>query len=163
MKLKFLILALAISGCTTSPSSFIKNAAKLDDTDVCQNFLKDFNKLYRKKSSGTITALESQYLTKLEYQYDSRSLTRPRCERLVAENNKRILAGVAAVTAAVAVANYASKNSGGGYAPQGYAWDQFYDNSYNLIWRCRNKSNGQFAADSFCSGQYKVDSTWTGK
>ena len=64
-----------------------------------------------------------------------------------------IAVGVVAAAGAGGSNNYSS----------GYAWDQFYDGNYNLVWRCRDKSTGQFAYNSACSGQYQNDNTWTGK
>ncbi len=45
----------------------------------------------------------------------------------------------------------------------GYAWDQHYGGYGTLIWRCRDKSNGQWAPDSKCAGKPKNDNTWPGK
>ena len=53
--------------------------------------------------------------------------------------------------------------SGYDYSGSGYAWDAFYDQYGNIQWRCRDKSNGEFAYDSNCSGLVKSDNTWPGK
>lgn len=42
----------------------------------------------------------------------------------------------------------------------GYAWDAFYNEYHRIVWRCRNKENGQFANDRKCSGMEQTDSTW---
>lgn len=42
----------------------------------------------------------------------------------------------------------------------GYAWDAFYNQYNQIIWRCRNKSNGQFARNINCNGKTKRDNTW---
>lgn len=43
-----------------------------------------------------------------------------------------------------------------------WAWDEFYNEKYNLQWRCRGKSTGQFAEDFRCYGKIKDDRTWPG-
>ena len=42
-------------------------------------------------------------------------------------------------------------------------WDQFYDQYYNLVWRCRGIQTGQFADSSNCYYDYKDDDRWPGK
>ena len=44
----------------------------------------------------------------------------------------------------------------------GYAWDKHYGANNTLIWRCRDKSNGQWASNSKCEGKPKNDNTWPG-
>lgn len=44
-----------------------------------------------------------------------------------------------------------------------YDWDQFYNQYYRLVWRCRNVSNGQFAPDFKCAGKSKTDFRWPRK
>ena len=46
-----------------------------------------------------------------------------------------------------------------------YFWDEFYNGPFctgELIWRCRNSSNGEFASDSRCTGS-KLDLKWPSK
>ncbi|TPJ52407.1 hypothetical protein [Mesorhizobium sp. B2-6-4] len=67
--------------------------------------------------------------------------------------------------AAVAVA--ANNGYGGGYyrpppTVYGVAWDQFYDQFYNLTWRCRDKATGRFVDDYYCNGMPMFDSAWPG-
>ena len=73
------------------------------------------------------------------------------------------IVATAAAAGGIAAAN--STNGGaeeyysGGY---GVAWDQFYDQNYQLIWSCRDKATGQFVYDYQCGGQAMVDTTWPG-
>lgn len=43
-----------------------------------------------------------------------------------------------------------------------WAWDQFYNDQYDLIWRCRGKQTGQFAPDQKCQWDIRADTTWPG-
>ena len=46
-----------------------------------------------------------------------------------------------------------------------YYWDEFYNGPFctgELIWRCRDASNGEFASDSRCTGS-KLDLKWPSK
>jgi hypothetical protein len=42
-------------------------------------------------------------------------------------------------------------------------WDEFYDQSGDLVWTCRGVQTGQFAEFERCSGRYQTDSRWPGK
>ena len=42
-------------------------------------------------------------------------------------------------------------------------WDAFYDQNYNLIWRCRGINTGRFADNSKCSMDAKDDDRWPSK
>lgn len=58
-------------------------------------------------------------------------------------------------SAAVALA--ANSGYGGGYyrpprTAYGVAWDQFYEQNYALMWRCRDKATGRFVDDFYCNG-----------
>jgi hypothetical protein len=154
------ILVSILTGCAASQGKFTSDQYTLSDTKVCRNYIKDKDKL----GSGYTASddSDSQYVRALKGQVRFRNLTVPKCESLISSQNSNIFAGVAAVTVAALVVN-AAKNSGGGSYQSGYAWDAFYDNSYRLVWRCRNKSNGQFAYDSSCSGKLKTDNTWPAK
>lgn len=78
----------------------------------------------------------------------------------------RTLLSIVAVAGAVAVA--ANGGGGGGassYAAQDYdwAWDEFYNQHYQLVWACRGKQTGQFADLEKCAYKYKSDITWPAK
>lgn len=155
----FLIVSL-ITGCAASSTRLIEDGNSLSDTRFCRNYLNDYRDLWQKEREQNISSKEVDYLIALRDQKERRSLTRAKCEELVKDQNTTAVAiGVLVVMAA------ALANSGGGGAPSsgGYAWDQFYDGNGNLIWRCRNKANGQFAYNSRCATAYKVDSTWPAK
>lgn len=160
MVLIFVIVSL-VSGCTVSQSRFIKDSYKLSDVDACRAYIRDKDKLVSSFEPKDET--EKDYLWHLKTQVKRRKLSTYRCEKIISEsNNEKLLIGTA-ILGAIAVGMAASQGSGSSYQPQGYAWDAFYDQNYNLVWRCRNRSNGQFAYDSNCMGKVKVDTTWPQK
>ena len=89
-----------------------------------------------------------------------------KCQRLISSDNST--ANTIAIAGAATAAGIAAANSGygggGGYYSGGYgvAWDQFYNQNYQLIWRCRDRATGQFVYDYQCGGQAMVDNTWPG-
>ena len=47
-----------------------------------------------------------------------------------------------------------------------YHWDEFYNDNFELIWRCRTDggpNSGQFALDSKCALKAKIDTRWPDK
>ena len=149
------------TGCAVSRSAFIEEARNLSDTDVCRAYIRDKDKIgdrYVPKEQK-----EKNYLTVLKYEKNYRDLYISNCKELVSKSNSEaVLLGLGALAASALI--YSAAKSGGGYSNnQGYAWDAFYDGNYNTIWRCRNKSNGQFANDLNCSTSIKVDTTWPAK
>jgi hypothetical protein len=155
-----LIISL-ISGCAVSKSRFLLEANSLADLEVCRAYIRDFDKLGR--SYQAKDEEERQYLDLLYIQAAERLLVVSTCEDMISEdNNKTAMIGLA-ILGVAAVAYSAAQSQGGSTSSAGYAWDAFYDQNYNLLWRCRNKSNGQFAYDSMCSNQLKNDYTWPSK
>lgn len=140
----------------------------MDDLDVCRHYVADQDKLSSSYKSSD--AVESNYIRTLRQQVERRNLSTYRCQTLIDEANNKIAAGIMlgilAIGAGAAAANssgYGNSYSNSYSGSYGYAWDQFYDGYGNLTWRCRDKSNGQFANDYSCSSAWKNDSTWPGK
>lgn len=77
----------------------------------------------------------------------------------------RTLLTILAVAGAAAIARNGGGSGGSGYAPQDYdwAWDEFYNENYQLVWACRGKQTGQFSDFDRCSGKLKIDNEWPGK
>ena len=44
-----------------------------------------------------------------------------------------------------------------------YDWDAFYDQNYNLVWRCRGVQTGRFADNYKCAADLKIDTRWPNK
>ena len=98
---------------------------------------------------------------------EKRGATVEHCYRLI-QADQAILTGIAIAGAATAVGIAAANGGyGGGYYPPpgsygGVAWDHFYNEYGQPMWRCRERATGQFADDYRCSGMAMVDSTWPG-
>ena len=83
----------------------------------------------------------------------------------VAKDNtaRNVLLGLALVAAAVVIAK---KGGGGaGYAAPAtldhdWDWDQFYNESFYLVWACRGVQTGRFAEHERCAFKVKVDQRW---
>lgn len=71
--------------------------------------------------------------------------------------------GLVAGAVVVVAAMIGGAGDGYDYSDSGYAWDQFYSSYGILTWRCRDKSNGEFANNSNCSDKIKLDNTWPDK
>lgn len=59
-----------------------------------------------------------------------------------------------------ACVTYDDNGGSGYYSP--YAWDRFYTKEGKEMWRCREKSSGQFAKNENCAGLVKSDNIWPG-
>lgn len=146
--LSALALTLLASACTTTAAYDVASLPNKDTGDLCRIVAENPDQNFRRAAAELLV---------------KRGTTVERCRRLI-QSDKAMLAAAVAVGGAALAAGAAS--SGGGYYPSygsyGVAWDQFYNEYYQLIWRCRDRSNGQFVPDTYCSGQAMVDSTWPG-
>jgi hypothetical protein len=138
----------------------------MEDVEVCRNMLRDKGLLTNEKTAKN--EVEANYKTALKREKNKRGLTYSECQEKVNKANfKAGLLGIAAVAAVAVVVDAANNSGGSGYRPQrtnDYAWD-LIDHptySYRTIFVCRNKANGQFAEQRFCSNKAKHDSTWPG-
>ena len=105
MYTKFMVgltCSIILSGCTTSPSTFIKKSTELSDLDVCQNYLADGGETFKKESIED-TARKT-YLASLQEQFLTRGLTESKCKTITenyAAGITAVVIGVAAVSAVV--------------------------------------------------------------
>lgn len=123
--------------------------------------------------------------------YSARGLSEERCKPLRDEERRRladaaavaqpepaesvwpkIAAGVLAFAGGVLLGKALFKSGGGGAsaAPQGgvtmditWAWDEFFDDQYRLVWACRGEQTGQFAPVERCQYAPKIDLKWPDK
>ena len=77
-------------------------------------------------------------------------------------------AGLASVNHSVQAATYHRRNPG--YYPQPvqqvdneWYWDEFYNQSYQLVWACRGAQTGEFAEVWRCNGRPQSDWKWPQK
>ena len=153
---KFAVLCTVfLFGCSTitSPEIFKEKKASLSDSELCRTLIK--------ASDTGNTILYSDALTET---FD-RGLTYAKCkDRVTAQNNL-----IAAITAGTIAGIVASSNNGSGYVPPTtpqdfqWAWDEFYNEYRQLVWRCRGMQTGQFAPDDKCMLKMKLDNTWPAK
>lgn len=139
--------ALLLAGCTTNQAPLDENFAEKDTLTLCRMVFQATDPARREKIAALIIR---------------RGGTAERCQKLIA-NDQAVWTGIA--VAGVAAAAGAAASNGGYYAPVSYggvAWDQFYNQYYQLIWRCRDRSTGRFVEDYYCAGKPMVDSTWPG-
>jgi hypothetical protein len=144
-------VALLFSGCTTSQTNFYKNPQAAGSTSLCRTLWESTDLKYRQDVAAELI---SRGITTAE-----------ECQRRVKTQNAAIAGiAIAATAAAVVIAANNGGFGGGNYSGGSYgvAWDQFYNQYYQPIWRCRDKSNGQFVADWQCSGKPMHDGTWPG-
>ena len=147
----FACVALCVSGCSTNSTIPVQNFRTQNTTALCQAWVNNPDQLYRTEVAKVLV---------------SRGASPEKCYRLVAADNAIVTGiAVAAVGTAVGVAA-ANGGYGGGYYPSagayGVAWDQFYNQYRQPIWRCRDRATGQFADDYRCAGMPMHDGTWPG-
>lgn len=154
MKSLLLLLSLAVlaSGCTTSTSPANKDLSAEGTLGLCRIVYE--SKDVETKNKAVILLIK-------------RGANPEKCVRLI-QSDKNLATGIAISAGAVAAGAVIANNGGygGGYYPQtspyGVAWDQFYNQYNQLIWRCRDKATGRFVDDYHCAAIPKADSTWRG-
>jgi hypothetical protein len=149
------LFIVSLVACTTTPQQFAEKRYSISNGNVCRT-LRDAEK---RGDYGFATEVRSEV--------DRRGLDDARCDAEITKQN--VGAGLAIVAAALVVAA-ASKSGGGGggnaYASStdyDWAWDEFYNKSYQLVWMCRGKQTGQFADNSKCLYKPQNDFTWPSK
>lgn len=143
----FLLALVLISGCTTTSKSFYSNPSAADDTSLCRAYSKTKDVPYKRDLSKEL---------------DRRNISLSQCKKLVRNQNTKI-AAVVAIGAIAAVACANSTGCGSGLSYEQADWDQFYNEHYQLVWRCREINTGRFTYDSNCSGKVKTDFRWPSK
>lgn len=147
-----------VAGCASSPEHFAKHKESLTNLDVCRT--------WKSAAESGDAAFQAQVTTEAE----RRSLTSEQCAAEIRKGNDAVAAAVVIIGVAAAVAAVAAGSRGGGYS-NSYAptsdhewdWDQFYTQSYQLVWACRGVQTGEFADAWRCNGKAKTDFRWPGK
>jgi hypothetical protein len=140
--------AICATGCTTNTSNINSDPRSESTLTLCRTLASSADQEYRNRVVQVLVR---------------RGATVEKCQRLISTDNAVVtgiaVAGVAAAAGAAAHNGY----GGGGYPrPYGVAWDQFYNENYQLIWRCRDKATGRFVYDYYCNGLPMIDTTWPG-
>lgn len=152
-----MICVTVLTGCAVSREQFQRERYSLRDDEICRALL------YARKE------YDYSYQDELSDELQRRGVQTYSCSSLVADADRRATAALVGVLAAATVVAIAKNSNGGGGGYYGdqidydWAWDEFYDQHYSLVWACRGKQTGQFAEFSNCRNKLKVDHTWPAK
>ena len=143
--------ALFLAGCSTSPVVSDSDLTAMNTVALCHVLASSTDEQYRSRVAALLVR---------------RGATADKCMRLVQADNA-VATGIAVAAVGGAAVAVAANNGGGGYyrpppTAYGVAWDQFYGQSYALMWRCRDRATGRFVDDYYCAGTPMIDSTWPG-
>lgn len=146
----FVFTALYVGGCSTNSGIPVEKLRAQNTTALCQAWANSPDQAYRMEVAKVLV---------------SRGASPEKCYKLVSADNA-IMTGIAVAAAGAAVGVAAANSGGGGYYPPagayGVAWDQFYNQYHQPIWRCRDRATGQFIDDYRCAGMPMHDGTWPG-
>jgi hypothetical protein len=140
-----------LTGCAATPSDFYTNRYSISDEKLCRGMQSDAAKT------------DPTFSSDLHAEASRRGISTSDCETIVGKQNLAIGAGVLLGAAVIALAR---KGGGGGSAQAGdyqWDWDQFYNQSGQLVWNCRGVQTGRFADNSRCAGKLMVDTRWPSK
>lgn len=163
-----LLSLLLLSGCAgVTPKEFYAKQQNISDANVCKVYIDQFC-----SSAPKSTSHLSSFHQDVKKEVERRYLGCGTCRKALNIRNLKVAAGLTAA-AAVSYGIYeATKDSGGGGGGGSdacpvvlgdYSWDAFYDQYNNLVWRCRDESNGQFAKNACCVYELKTDKRWPSK
>ncbi len=177
------LLAVAVTGCATMEvvmhePDFDQRRASLSDEGVC-GALFGAASLW-KTAPGPLTKADAEnYFNKVAAELRQRGRTEDWCvtRRKEMQEQRDTWAAIGVVALLVGAAAYAAKappsRSGSGNvstlvdalptSDTDWAWDEFYDDRWVLIWRCRGKQTLQWAPDDKCLLKPKIDSQWPRK
>jgi len=153
-----LTAAALASGCAISPEQFARQKHTLRIDEVCRGYLK------------AVETSNWAFQSDISDELDRRQVSRHDCSRIVKESNDKAAGALTAVLLGAAIIAVAANSGGGGYVnpytpvyDYDWAWDQFFNENYALVWACRGMQSGQFAALEKCSYKYQSDFTWPSK
>lgn len=143
-------------GCSSTPKEFAQNRYTLSDANVCRT-----NAEAQKRG-------DYQFAAEVQVELDRRRVSYDQCQ---SEMTKQGAGAAVAILGAVLLVAAASRSGSGGGGGQytspatdyDWAWDEFYNQSYQLVWACRGKQTGQFAMQDKCAYKPQNDFTWPSK
>ncbi|QPC90021.1 hypothetical protein [Mesorhizobium sp. INR15] len=149
-KTSILAIVTLLGGCNSTYSVSDSELTAKSTVTLCHELAVSTDEHYRIRAAALLV---------------KRGATAEKCMRLVQADNA-VATGIAVAAVGGAAVAVAANNGGGGYyAPRpvyGVAWDQFYGQGYNVIWRCRDKATGRFVDDYYCAGMPMIDTAWPG-
>ena len=154
----YFILGSFISGCAVSPQQFSQKKHTLRADEICR------------AREAAVEKKNYSFLNDIDLELTSRGIQANECSKIIKESNLKTAGVAVAVLGVLAIAAAAKSGGYGGnnYQPNNaadydWAWDQFYNSEYNLVWACRGVQTGQFADVNRCAYKPKNDFTWPSK
>jgi len=170
-----LVSVLLLSGCAgVTSKEFYGKRESVSDANICKVYIDQFCSNNPKDTSylGRSERILYYFHQDVKKEVERRYLGCGTCRKALNIRNLKVAAGLTAA-AAVSYGIYeATKDSSGGGGGKNdscpvtlgdYSWDAFYDQYNNLVWRCRDGSNGEFAKNGCCLYEVKTDKRWPSK
>jgi hypothetical protein len=148
-KVIVIFMAGAVAACAVSPERFRADSQSLTASQVCHS------------RAVARSSNDPEFLQLTANEMSRRNLNFQDCARII-QREREMMAAAALVGLAAGAA--ASSGSGSPAQARDYSWDwdQFRDQYGRLVWRCRGIQTGQFANDSQCRGNSRIDDRWPG-
>ena len=149
-----IVACIAVAGCSSNPKEFAEKRYSLSNANVCRT------------QSEAYKSGNYQFASEVQSELNRRGLNAAKCE---SEMTSQSAGAAVAILGAVLLVAAASKGGGGGgqynspVTDYDWAWDQFYNQSYQLVWVCRGKQTGEFATQDKCAYKPQNDFTWPSK
>lgn len=157
-KLGVSLVIVVLSGCAISPQQFAAQRETLRPDEICRG------------RSAAVKNGDYVFVQAIDEELSTRGIPPGDCPAIIEKASQQASAAAALILGGLALAAIARSNPGGGgypYTPEpqdnDWAWDQFYNQYYQLVWACRGLQTGQFANLDRCSFKGKHDSTWPSK
>lgn len=153
-----LVVSSLITGCAVSPQQFAEKRQSLRPDELCRT-----REAAERKNNFS-------FLSEIDQELTRRGISPNECSDIVKKSNSNAAGAAVVILGALAIAAAAKSGGYGGnsYQPNtntdyDWAWDQFYNSQYNLVWACRGIQTGQFAELYRCNYKAKNDNTWPSK
>lgn len=166
-------VAASVSGCATMADVpepvFAAKREGMTDEGVCAAAFTAAAQWKKAEGSDYQRLSAQSYFSLVESELARRGRTIEWCKarRKEQEETASNVAGLVAVIGliglAVAGAKAGAKPPPSTLIDTDWAWDEFYNDKYQLVWACRGKQTAQFAPVERCSLALQVDSTWPSK
>ncbi len=156
-RLVSLLVVFSLFACSSTPQQFAEKRYSLSEANLCRTY-----KEAQEKG-------DYSFSRDVKTEIDRRNITPQQCESAMTKQS--VGAALAVVGAALVVGAAARSRGGGGGAPSNqyaattdydWAWDQFHNQYYQLVWACRGRQTGQFAPNEKCAYKPQNDFTWPG-
>lgn len=167
-------LAFSVAGCATMaevpPSVFSEKRESMTDEGVCAAAFTAAGQWKAAEGQPRARQEAERYFYRVERELLRRGRTVEWCrvrrneQEDTASNVVGALAVIGLIGLAVAGAKAGAK-SPSSHSPTDteWAWDEYYNDKFQLVWGCRGRQTAQFAPVERCALALKIDSTWPSK